>query len=782
MKRKLTAVFLAAFLILGNTAGVLAADSSDQTVPQAAGELVIYHTNDTHGYLSDGSVSIDQVAGLKDATPGSILVDAGDATQGLPLASLTKGSDVIQLMNLAGYDLMAAGNHEFDFGTRQFLTNVSQAGFPILAANVYQDGKLLLSGVQEGSSGCHTIIERNGFRIGFFGLTTTETAASANPDGIRGLEFADELETAQKEIDELEAEDVDAIIAVCHMGNTDAPCTSETLANALTGDYQDKVDVIIDGHSHTEENTLVNGILIAQTGSNMNAVGKLTLSFAGGETTASDQLLTAEDLAAMGVTAKEEVTRKLQEVEDSHAALLEEELGQLETTLWGGNVGVISIARIVETNFGDLAADAMRDAAESFAAASGSAEDRNLPVIAVENAGGIRAGAANGSVTVGDLITAFPYSNTLYLKKVTPQILYQVMEVSASMLDGQDPETGMLLQSSNSGGFLQISGFTVEYNPDAEAGNRVTAITLDGQDAPLARNDSSTQLLMVSNNYIMSGGNDYTMLGSLEKYGEAGGELEVIQAYLEKCLADGTIASYARAQERILLRGSGYEPRDYTASIRITDEAGNPLPKKELSYRVDGGERTNGTTDADGYLKIQVSDGSHGIRLADTQTEVYVDNYAGIGIVEDDFRAFPTLTFLADGSCDPIPEEPSGTPTPSPTAAPTDTPAPTPSTEPSQPTPTAEPSGAPTAYPTSLPAQEPTVPPATAAPTITATPAASGTGNNSGQTSDSSADPADTGDDGYRSYPALLAASAGVMSLLLYMGYRQRRKHPDSHS
>lgn len=85
MKRKLTAVFLAAFLILGNTAGVLAADSSDQTVPQAAGELVIYHTNDTHGYLSDGSVSIDQVAGLKDATPGSILVDAGDATQGLPL-------------------------------------------------------------------------------------------------------------------------------------------------------------------------------------------------------------------------------------------------------------------------------------------------------------------------------------------------------------------------------------------------------------------------------------------------------------------------------------------------------------------------------------------------------------------------------------------------------------------------------------------------------------------------------------------------------------------------
>ena len=41
-------------------------------------------------------------------------MDAGDATQGLPLASLTKGADVMELMNLAGYDLMTAGNHEFD--------------------------------------------------------------------------------------------------------------------------------------------------------------------------------------------------------------------------------------------------------------------------------------------------------------------------------------------------------------------------------------------------------------------------------------------------------------------------------------------------------------------------------------------------------------------------------------------------------------------------------------------------------------------------------------------
>lgn len=107
---------------------------------------------------------------------------------------------MIELMNLAGYDLMAAGNHEFDFGTEQFLSNAALAQFPILAANVYRNGQPLLAGVQEGNNGCHTSIERDGVRIGFFGLTTVETATSTNPAGIRDLQFADEVETAKKRL------------------------------------------------------------------------------------------------------------------------------------------------------------------------------------------------------------------------------------------------------------------------------------------------------------------------------------------------------------------------------------------------------------------------------------------------------------------------------------------------------------------------------------------------------------------------------------------------------
>lgn len=162
---------------------------------------------------------------------------------------------------------------------------------------------------------------------------------------------------------------------------------------------------------------------------------------------------------------------------------------------------------------------------------------------------------------------------------------------------------------------------------------------------------------MVSNNYIMSGGSDYTMLGELPKYGEAGGELETVQAYLETCIETGTLLKYAGLQDRILMRSSGYEPKDYTASILITDESGSALADRELSYRVDGGERHNGTTDKDGMLQITLSDGAHGVRLADTQQEIYIDNYSGFGIVTDQYRPQAALTFLADGSCDPVPGE-----------------------------------------------------------------------------------------------------------------------------
>lgn len=503
------------FVLASATMTAFAEGESGTGAKQNVTEVTIYHTNDTHGYLEgDGEsvIGLPLVAGLKNTDENAILVDAGDATQGLPLASLTKGNDVIELMNLADYDLMVPGNHEFDFGTEAFLENVDLAEFPVISANIYRDGSLLLAGTQEGNEGCHTVIERDGVKIGFFGLTTVHTASATNPEGLDGVEFTNEI-------------------------------------------------------------------------------------------------------------------------------------GALSTTLWAGTIGQVPPTRFVETNYGNLAADALADSAKALVRETGTAEDQEMPVIAVENGGGIRAAVTNGNITLGELVSTFPFSNTVYMKKISPQVLYQMMEQSAS--------------------------------------------DLDGQETPLDRNDSETKIILAGNNYILSGGNDYDMLAGLPKYAEAGGELETIRSYIEKNLENGTLTGYAGTEGRISYSGSVYQPKDYTVSVlQIVDEAGNPYADREISYRVDGGEGIMGKTDSDGYLKITLSDGGHGIRVSDAQAEVYVDNYAGIGLVTDAIRPVLKLTAPAPGSEIPVKEQ--GTPDPEPTQDPEPIPEPDPEPVP-EPDPAPEP-------------------------------------------------------------------------------------------
>ncbi|WP_346775406.1 metallophosphoesterase [Faecalicoccus pleomorphus] len=141
----------------------------------------MYHTNDMHGYVTESEdvIGLGKIAALKASDDDAILVDAGDATQGLPIASLTKGADIIRLMNVAGYDVMAAGNHEFDFGIDILKQNVALASFPMLGANVLYNGSPLLE--------AQTVIQKDGHRIGFFGISTTQTATSTNPEGMQGL-------------------------------------------------------------------------------------------------------------------------------------------------------------------------------------------------------------------------------------------------------------------------------------------------------------------------------------------------------------------------------------------------------------------------------------------------------------------------------------------------------------------------------------------------------------------------------------------------------------------
>ena len=612
--------------------------------------VTIYHTNDMHGALkgNDSCIGLEKVAALKDQTENSILVDAGDATQGLPLASLSQGADIIDIMNIAGYDVMAAGNHEFDYGTKQFLANATRATFPILAANVYnkKTNAPLLSGTMNDSSniGCHTIIEVDGVKVGFFGITTLETKTATNPSGIQDVEFKEEIETTKKEIDELEDAGADVIVAITHLGEyTNVPCNSEELAESMVDNYQGKLDVIVDGHSHTVKNNgKVNDVLIQQTGTGLVNLGKieLTLSNSNELTDAEGSILLYDDI---NVEPKQSVANKITEITNIQNETMLQQICELKNTLWGGYVNDIAVARMAETNLGDFAADAYLHAASQFIDNANAMEQyQDIPIIAVENGGGIRNSLAKGNVTMGDVVTVFPFSNTVVIKEITPNILYEALEVSISDITGQDKNTGQLLGIPN-GGFLQIGGFTFAYNPLAPVGTKVENVYINQTDKSLDRNDTQTRLLLASNNFIMDGGNGYSMLGPAPLVGEIGGELETVLEYINVNSTNGTQPLNPKNLiNRIQYRGE-YTKTQYEAIIKVLDStSGKIATNRKVPVYIDNDDNAVYVrTDDQGMAKITLANGEHSISTSkDATVPVYVNNYMGVGVSNEDPLVF----------------------------------------------------------------------------------------------------------------------------------------------
>ena len=640
MKKQILWTIAALFLSVAMAAimGMLAAYTGFRTAPAAVprgdATVTIFTTNDMHGNLANdeknGTIGVVQAAAIKASTENALLVDAGDATQGASFASVSQGEDVIRMMNEAGYDLMAAGNHEFDYGADVLLQNKELAQFPILAANVQKDGKSLLDR--------SAVLEVAGYKLGFLGLTTVSTATSTNPTLLTGVTFADEVETAKSEIAALKGE-TDAIVLVCHMGDNEkaVSCTSAQLLAALSAEERAEVAAVIDGHSHTVEEAEVQGVPVLQTGVNFTGLGKLTLTFRDGEegasVTAAGEVL--DYAAAMGYTLTEAgdekaqaVQAKFEEIEEGQEAILQQVLCTLDHPLFGGYVCYNYVeSRVVETSYGDFVTDAFRYYAEKFA----QNETLALPVVAVENGGGIAQSlptwyTGGTKVTVGDVLDAFNHGNLVEVLKVSPAELFAAIE-NGLVTSGQD-DAGLLLRERVSGSFLQCSGFSYTYDPAGEPGKKVTEVKLaDG--TVLDRTDTENKLLLATNNYVSAS------FAQGEKLGELGGEDVLIQdSILYRSWQNGGVLNYACRYDRILI-ANDKSPETYTAKIRVMQK---DVPQADQTYTlsVDGGAGQKVTTDADGYLTVTLAKGAHFMQLSEASNVVYVNHYSGTGVAQGD--------------------------------------------------------------------------------------------------------------------------------------------------
>lgn len=604
------------------------AESTDKTV-------VIFHTNDMHGSLqgSGSAIGVDKVAAIKKQYDNAILADAGDAAQGVALASLSKGEDIIDLMNTAGYDVMAAGNHEFDYGLNQLRKFVGMADFPIISANTYYEGRPFFE--NGDSDGCSTIIEKNGVKVGFFALTTTDTLTSTKPDGIAGIEFKNELETAKEQVQSLDEKGADVIIAITHMGivEEEADITSYELAEAMA---DTELDAVIDGHSHSVVNEKIGNIVVAQTGTGLTALGKMEITVdEEGNADITETILSAED---MKNTEPDTATaEKLKSISEKQEAMLSKEIGKTENTLWGGSINQIAESRVGETNFGSLIADAIVRSVKELLPE----KYKDMPVVSIENGGGFRAAVPNGTITMRNIVDALPYANTVMYKVVTPSVLYTVLEDFVSSVNSQNKDTGFM-DAAYSGSFPQIGGMRFEYNPNGENGNKIEAVYIDSQSEALNRNDTDTKIILGSNDYVIG----QSALKDIPLEGEGSGLTQSVVDYIAELTENGTkTLSLPVTYGRIKTVGE-YAPKDYIANVRVKKADGSAAGEGKTSLYIDG-VKTEGTIDNDGVLSFTVTDGPHSVKLYEDQAEVYVNNYSGAGVIES-YGAwnagFPVLT------------------------------------------------------------------------------------------------------------------------------------------
>lgn len=254
--------------------------------------LEILHTNDTHSCvmplnpnLADTAVAgrggfLRRVAMVKEErakNPNLLLIDSGDFSQGSPYYTLFRGEVEVGLMNEMGYDAVAIGNHEFDFGLDNMARLFRMAQFPVLCANYDFTGTVV-----EGLVKPYVILKRNGLKIGIFGLAP---ALDGLVDATKcvGVKYLDPVETGNKVATELKhAKKCDVVICVSHLGWEKLP----EMGDPYLIEHSKDIDLVLGGHSHSYFKTLryvknAEGREIAtdQNGKSGIYVGKIMLDF-----------------------------------------------------------------------------------------------------------------------------------------------------------------------------------------------------------------------------------------------------------------------------------------------------------------------------------------------------------------------------------------------------------------------------------------------------------------------------------------------------------------------
>lgn len=425
-------------------------------------QLRILHVNDFHGFarphqppgatepLGGIAYLAAQTRALRAERP-TLLLAAGDMIQGHTWANLSRGAAVIETMNAMGFDAMALGNHELDFGQDVLAQRAREARFPFLAANV--------AGL--AATRPYAVLNAGSVRVAVVGLLTPDTAHTTHPKNVVGLDFGDPGESVRRLLPELRRR-ADVVVVLAHLGHG----AERRLAQEVEG-----IDVVLGGHSHTRvtEPPMVGGTLVAQAWEHGKALGVVDLTVDQGRVIRAEGRLV--DIRPDGA-AQPQVEAIVKRWDDRVEATLGTRVGEAGVDLDGRN------ARVAETNLGNLVADIVRRTAGAEAA--------------LINGGTLRGSIPRGPVKARDIYSVLPFDNYVVAVRMHGRQLRAALEHGVAAVERRD------------GRFPQVSGISFSYDPKAPAGSRIRQVQV-GESAL----DPERSYVVATHDFLAAGGDGY---------------------------------------------------------------------------------------------------------------------------------------------------------------------------------------------------------------------------------------------------------------------------------
>jgi 2',3'-cyclic-nucleotide 2'-phosphodiesterase (5'-nucleotidase family) len=424
--------------------------------------------------------------------------------------------------------LSTTANHEFNYGKDRLKELEALANFPIMAVNVLkEDGEAFFNTNSQIFEVFTGHAESDPAKFGVIGVATPETKVKAHPKYTEGLTFGageeeDDIDAlaalVQDRIDDLYVDGVNGIILLTHLGvdESSGDLTSKELISRIEG-----VQIVIDGHSHTEyekglwlEDANNQGVLLVQTGSHFNNIGKVTIEFdaatgAPAENGVKVELLSFEDVEAILDDADEVpdpgVEKMIADITAQNEKFLQTVIGETATLLDGERAHV----RAGETNLGNLITDAMLEASGAD--------------VVLTNGGGIRASIAAGEITMDDALTVLPFGNQVTVIKVTGQDILDALAFGAKSY----PEA--------SGGFPHVAGmtYTIMITDEGKFAG-IGEVKVGGK--PI---DPAKEYTLATNDFLASGGDGYVMFGGKEQVTLLGMMLDIFVDKIKELSEDG---------------------------------------------------------------------------------------------------------------------------------------------------------------------------------------------------------------------------------------------------